>query len=196
MELTGTEAHRTFFRGEILNPPNLGGDEYEYYRGANGEKMFESGVEVIREGDDKLNIYAYREDPLFHKVTFKLGSKEIGTTLYYEGTVIGRYSAMDLGGPTQYEILECDYTDSSVMGDLIVTITDYIVYHYTPITVYCCYKVDAKYSYVDYSWKDEEGRIEISAEMNLYTNPECTSRFVGYVTEATTFYNPIYVELD
>ena len=157
--------------------------------------MFESGVEVIREEDDKLEIYAYRDDPLFHKVTFKIGTNEIGSLLAYEGYVVGRYSAMDLGGPTQYEILDCDAYENSVTSDITVTITDYIVYHYVPITVYCCYKGDAKYSYVDYSGFDEEGRIEISEEMNLYTNAECTSRFSGYVTSASTFYSPISVDL-
>ena len=194
MELTGTVAYRTFFRGEIVTSSNFGGSEYEYYRGAKGEKMFTSGVEVIHESDDKLKVYAYREDPLYHKVTFKIGSNEIGTLPAYDGYVVGRYSAMDLGGTTQYEMLEYDVTESGA-GDITVTITDYIVYHYVPITVNCCYNGDVKYSYVNYGWKDEEGRIEISAEMDMYTSADCTSRFVGYVTGSTTLYTPIGVEL-
>ena len=197
MERTDIVGFRTFFRGQIVTSSNLGGKEYEYYRGANGEKMFASGVDVIREEDDKLNIYGYREDPLYHKVTFKIGEKELGSGLAYEGTIFGRYSAIDYlgGGATQYEILDDPInvvTDGA--GDFIVSINDYRVYHYFPITVHCCYKGDIKYSYVDYTGSDGE-EVEISEEMNLYSDAECRSRFVGYITSAATFYSPISVDL-
>jgi len=185
-----------FFRGQILTDSKFGGTEYEYYRDlGKSAKMFESGYEVLFEKDDKITVYAFREDPLYHKVTFKLGDREIGTCLVYDGSYISQYSAMDLGGTTQYLIRSADHLDECVTRDLVVTITEYDVYHYVPITVHCCYNGDVKYTYVNYEGLDEENRIEISKNREYYTTADCTTLFDGYVTGASTFYSRIEVRV-
>lgn len=198
IEDTSISGHQTFFKGEILpSGRKIHYDtNYVYYRDANKtQKMFENGVEVIRPEDDKINIYAYKEDPLMHKVTFKIGDNELGTTLMYDGVIIGEYSAMMLSGTTQYLIRDCTGFNTPVTTDMVVVISEYEVLRYFPITVYCCYDGDVKYSFVNYALVGEEGE-EISKEMGYYTDATCTTQFIGTINNASVFYVSIPVNFD
>ncbi len=193
MEYTNISGQRTFFRGQLWSTADK---EYIYYRDVGkSEALFADDAPlVIREEDDTGHFYAFKEDPLFHKVTFKIGGSDIGTLLMYEGEMISMYSAMALGGSTQYYIRDCTDYETPVTRDLVVTITDYDVYHYFPITVHVCYEGKVKYTFVNY-WLVGYEYNEVSEGMNYFNDVNCTERFTGAVDSARTFYTPAAVVL-
>ena len=140
--------HFIFDRGKIVDESSnyRGGMEYALYSdGGKGEYLFANGAIVIHDEDDKANWYAFREDPLYHKVTFMVGESNLGTTLIYDGTYLGEYSASALAGRTEYRIKDCTGYGTAVTLDMVVTITDYQVVNQFPITLNMCYGGEVKY---------------------------------------------------
>ena len=193
--------HFTFYRGKIVNETanTRGGMEYALYRdGGKGEYLFANGAIVIHDEDDKANWYAFRDDPLYHKVTFMVGESALGTTLIYDGTSLGEYSASALAGRTEYRIKACTGFDTPVTRDMVVTITDYQRIDQFPITLNLCYGGEVKYVetlYVPTFSAEEEG-YEIGEGMGYYTDINFTEPFDGFIKTAHTFYIRIPVDLD
>ena len=193
--------HFTFYRGKIVNETEntRGSMEYALYRdGGKGEYLFANGAIVIHDEDDKANWYAFRDDPLYHKVTFMVGESALGTTLIYDGTSLGEYSASALAGRTEYRIKACTGFDTPVTRDMVVTITDYQRVDQFPITLNLCYGGEVKYVetlYVPTFAPEEEG-YEIGEGMGYYTDINFKEPFDGFIKTAHTFYIRIPVNLD
>ena len=193
--------HFTFYRGKIVKDSanTRGGELYALYRdGGKGEYLFANGAIVIHDEDDKANWYAFRDDPLYHKVTFMVGESDIGTTLIYDGTYLGEYSASALAGRTEYRIKDCTGYGTAVTRDMVVTITDYQRVDQFPITLNMCYGGEVKYVetlYVPTFSAEEEG-YEIGAGMGYYSDINFRELFDGFIKTAHTFYIRIPVNLD
>ncbi len=193
-------AQDTFFRGELLKDSTYFNSDtgFTFYRDkAGNQPFFEEGKTlVVRESDDKTDLYALKEDPNQHRVTFVIGDRELGTLLMYHNTIIGEYAATGLPG-NSYVIRDCAEMNSPVTRDMTVHITDYEMIPMFTVTEYLCYKGDAKFVRKSYSMVNADPVWEIEASDNeydrYYLDVNCTQVFTGDVTAAATFYRKIAV---
>ena len=199
IEYTGLSGNEIFFRGELLRDSTyiLYDTEYTFYRDRGGaQPLFADGrVEVVRESDDTADWYAFNEDPNYHKVTFMIGERELGTVLMYHNDIIGQYAVTGIPGDS-YIIRNCSAMDQAVTHDMTVYISEYDRISMFPVTEHLCYNGDIKFTIVNYNQVGGEYPMEIDEEDDYYTDVNCTQHFVGTVTTAKTFYRPLSVNLD
>ena len=191
-------AQDTFFRGELLKSGKFISDRFGYelyYDMGKTQKVFEDdGFLIVRETDDKKNIYGFREDRSQIKVTFKYNGNELCTKLLSVGDRIDDSYYLHLGTKT-YVINDCNVKGQPLRGDTEVEITDCDVTPNYAVTVHLCYNGDVKRTCVDYppvgiEWK------ELSESDGYYTDADLTQPFVGTVSSATTLYQAIYVDFN
>ena len=203
IEYTGIGQTEVCFRGELLRDSTyiIYDTDYTFYRDlGKSQKMFENGrVEVVRESDDKADIYAFKNDPSVHAVTFTIGEKVLGTTLMNHNDTISEFSASCFPG-NSYIIRNCSAMGKPVTSDMTVNITEYDVIRTFPVTEHCCYNGDVKYSFTNYNPVDDPYPMEIEVTDDIYSNyyndVKCTQVFSGKVTSAAVFYRVIYVNFD
>lgn len=186
-----------YFRGELLKAGRsfVAGYEFYYDRGGS-QKMFEDGnVVVVRESDDKKDVYGFKEEESVAKVTFKLGGNDLCTVLYGKGYPIGEWCYLYMG-TTTYHVTDCDVgLDYVINQDVEITITKFEKTSNYTVTTHLCYNGDIKSTYYNYMPIDGEP-WEIGEDMGFYTDVNCTQIYTGTVTSSTVFYQPYYVNFD
>ncbi|MBR5388659.1 MAG: hypothetical protein IK147_04285 [Clostridia bacterium] len=191
-------ANDVFFRGELLSIDKNFIDKsfgYEfYYDMGKTQKVFEDdNVIVVRETDDKKNVYGFKEDRRRAVLTFMLDGNELCKTLIDVGCTIGDYCYLYLGTST-YHVKDCSDKDTPIRGNTTITITDYEKTNSYAETIHLCYNGDVKRTYVNYLQIDSEH--EISERDGYYTDASCTQPFVGTVNSTTTLYREFEVNFD
>ena len=190
-------ANDIFFRGELLSiNKNFISKSYGYefyYDKGKTQKVFEGGnVIVVRETDDKKNIYGFREDSSTAVLTFMLGGNELCKELISVGATIGDYHYLYLGNKT-YWIKDCTPAkDQQIRGNTTVTVSDCEVTNNYTVTIRLCYNGDVKRTFFDYIQIGSEG-WEISESAGYYTDVNCTQPFIGTISSATTLYSEMPV---
>ncbi|MBP5686946.1 MAG: hypothetical protein J6W87_04095, partial [Clostridia bacterium] len=188
------------FRGELLSiDKNFISRDFGYefyYDMGKTQKVFEGdGVIVVRETDDKKNVYGFRDDRRQAVLTFMLGGNELCKELIGVDNTIGDYYYLYLGTKT-YWIKDCNPAkDQKIRGNTTINITDCEVTNNYAVTVHLCYKGDVKRTFVNYFPIGGED-WEITADDGYYTDASCTQPFVGTVNSTTTLYQKIGVNFD
>ena len=193
-----------FFRGELIKSGTyINGDtRYAYYRDANKTQKFieEGNTYVVRDSDDKLDVYAFKEDPSVFRVTFYIGEDPLGTVLLTASDIIGEGSAASISGNKTVIIRDCSAMNQHVTHDMDVIITDCVTIPLVGVTEHLCYGGDVKYTYTNYVQFDEEYPWEVREDSdpvnNYYLDVNCTQVYTGIIKSSRTFYRPIYVDYD
>lgn len=192
-------AQDVFFRGELLSiDKNFISRDFGYefyYDKGKTQKVFEGdNVLIVRETDDKKNVYGFRDDRRQAVLTFMLDGNELCKTLIGVGDTIGDDHYLYLGTKT-YRIKDCDIPkDQPIRENKTINITAEVTNNYA-VTVHLCYEGDVKRTFVNYFPIGGED-WEITADDGYYTDASCTQPFVETVNSTTTLYQKIGVNFD